>query len=103
MKYSTAITLPVNPPSTSVTLTQDQLWNALVCKARDPQPFLPITLLDCTITDDRGAAGLTRRVKVSDGRGLVQGEYDEIIVYHKPARVRLSPPLLTPPILMLVG
>lgn len=88
MKYSTAITLPINSPSASVALTQEQCWNALVHKARDPQPFMPIAILDFAITDDRGADGLTRHVRVTDGRGVVQGDYDEIIEYYKPARVR---------------
>jgi len=86
MKYNAAITLPVNPPSVSPILTQSQCWEGLIVKAREPQAFVPIS--ECTITEDRGDAGITRRVKFIEGKGPVEGEAVEVITYFKPMKVK---------------
>lgn len=86
MKYNIAITLPVNPPSASPILTQFQCWDGLVIKARDPRGFVPIS--ECTITEDRGDAGITRRVKFIEGKGPKEGDVVEVITYLKPMKVK---------------
>lgn len=85
MKTHIAVTLPVNPPSSSPALTQAQCWEGLKIKSREPQAFLPIS--ECTITEDRGDAGITRRIKAIEGKGLLPGEVTEVITYYSPTQV----------------
>lgn len=93
MKYHCAVTLPINPPSALPTLTITQVWEGLIVKAREPQSFVPIS--ECTITEDRGAAGITRRVKFVEGKGPVEGYVTEVITYHKPMKVNIIAPVYT--------
>lgn len=79
------ITLPVNPAEVSPALTIPQVWQGLMLKARHPQPFAPVE--ECTITEDRGEAGITRRVKFIDREGPVEDEVTEVISYFKHMKV----------------
>jgi hypothetical protein len=88
MKLHTAVTVPINPPSASPVLTQAQVWKGLDEKARRPMGFVPIT--ECTITEDRGATGFTRKVKFAEGAPL-SGVYHEEITYYPEMKVRCSP------------
>jgi hypothetical protein len=53
-------TTPANPPDAKPTLTKEDLWTALVLKARDPKQFVPVIEKSEIISEDEEA--LTRRV-----------------------------------------
>jgi hypothetical protein len=89
VKLYASITLPVNPPLASPPLTHAQCWAGFQEKARRPQPFVPIA--ECEITDDRGAAGLTRRVTMQATAGPLAGVATEVVTYHGNTRVGFSP------------
>lgn len=73
-------TQPVNPPSTKTAdiLTHEELWAALVSKARHPEEFVSVIETSRIVKEDQN--GLTRAVlfKGDLGKG---GEVNEDIKY----------------------
>lgn len=90
MKIYSSATWPVNPPGASPVLTREQLWNGLEVKAHDPRDFVPITA--CTVIENRGEQGITRRVKFVPNAGppTSNGEATEVVTYYKPVKVSSS-------------
>jgi Domain of unknown function (DUF1857). len=82
-------THPVNPPSTKSNdiLTHDELWTALVLKARHPEGFVSVIETSRIVKEDQN--GLTRAVlfKGDMGKG---GEVNEDITYFGKWKVSLS-------------
>lgn len=87
MKTHIAATLPINPPSVSPVLTQEQVWKGLVFKARNPQGFVPVE--ECTIVEDHGEQGLTRRVKFipPPNGSFLPNEATEVVTLYPPTKV----------------
>jgi hypothetical protein len=83
---SVSITAPVNPPgaSSSPTLTQSDLWAALVAKARHPEEFVPEIARSTILHEDE--QGLTRNV-LFGGSMAERGEVEEHIKYYSPSKV----------------
>jgi len=85
-------THPVNPPEkASDILTHDELWAALVAKARHPEEFVAAIETSRIVRED--ATGLTRAVlfKGELGKG---GEVEEEIKYFGKMKVGFSPAFL---------
>ncbi|PSS36796.1 hypothetical protein PHLCEN_2v1340 [Hermanssonia centrifuga] len=78
MKFHSAHTAIVNPPSASPVITQEQLWKALQQKARDPLRFVPVIETCDVIKEDTG--GLTRVVTFKPGTGP-PGKITEVVVF----------------------
>ncbi|THG95472.1 hypothetical protein EW026_g6187 [Hermanssonia centrifuga] len=78
MKFHSAHTAIVNPPSASPVITQEQLWQALQQKARDPLPFVPVIETCEVVKEDTG--GLTRVVTFKPGTGP-PGKITEVVVF----------------------
>jgi len=57
---TTSTTTPANPSGSTPTLAKEDLWTALVLKARDPKQFVPVIEKSEIISEDE--EGLTRRV-----------------------------------------
>lgn len=85
MKAHVAVTLPINPPSASFALSQEQVWKGLDIKARNPMGFVPISA--CEIVEDNGERGITRRVKFIEEGGPLRGHGTEVITYYPPMKV----------------
>lgn len=71
-------TSPVNPPGATPVLTHDDLWAALVAKARHPAEFVAVIEKSRIIHED--AQGLTRGVTFKGDMGN-GGEMEEVIKY----------------------
>ena len=71
-------TSPVNPPGATPVLTHDDLWTALVAKARHPEEFVAVIEKSRIIHED--AQGLTRGVTFKGDMGN-GGEMEEVIKY----------------------
>lgn len=71
-------TSPVNPPRANPVLTHDDLWTALVAKARHPEEFVAVIEKSRIIHED--AHGLTRGVTFKGDMGN-GGEMEEVIKY----------------------
>lgn len=67
-----AATFPVNPPSSTTILTHDELWAALLEKARRPELFLPVIERSEIIRED--TRGLTRRAVLKPAPAPASGE-----------------------------
>ncbi|GAD94272.1 conserved hypothetical protein [Paecilomyces variotii No. 5] len=83
-------THPVNPPEkASDILTHDELWAALVAKARHPEEFVAAIETSRIVRED--ANGLTRAVlfKGDLGKG---GEVEEVIEYEGKMNINFSVP-----------
>lgn len=83
-------TSPVNPPGATPVLTHDDLWTALVAKARHPEEFVAVIEKSRIIHED--ANGLTRGVKFKGDMGN-GGEMEEVIKYVGNMKVFLPLPL----------
>ena len=86
-------TSPVNPPGATPVLTHDDLWTALVAKARHPEEFVAVIEKSRIIHED--AQGLTRGVTFKGDMGN-GGEVEEVIKYVGKMKVGLSLPSFTP-------
>ncbi len=84
MKFHSAHTAIVNPPSASPVITQEQLWQALQQKARDPLPFVPVIETCEVVKEDTG--GLTRVVTFKPGTGP-PGKITEVVVFSGQVKV----------------
>lgn len=96
-----ATTSPVNPPGCTTVLSRDELWSALLEKARRPELFLSVIERSEVLCED--ARGLTRRavlrpeqpepaVASAGGGGDRQGkgkEMVEVVSYKGKTRVCL--------------
>jgi hypothetical protein len=80
MKFNLAYTAPINPASTSLILTQPQVWRGLVEKCRKPQMFVAV-ISDCEIIEESDT-GLKRIVTFKPGMGPPAGKVMEVITYH---------------------
>ena len=84
-----ATTSPVNPPGATPVLTHDDLWTALVAKARHPEEFVAVIEKSRIIHED--AQGLTRGVTFKGDMGN-GGEMEEVIKYVGEMKVGLPLP-----------
>jgi len=50
-KVLAAVTLPINPPSSSPVLTIPQIWAGLIIKCKEPQHFVA-AMSDCKVTSE---------------------------------------------------
>lgn len=83
-------TAPVNPPSATPVLTHDELWAALVAKARHPEEFVPVIEKSRIIREDE--TGLTRGVLFKGDMGKeMGGEVEEVVRYVGRMKVCLFP------------
>lgn len=81
-------TAPVNPPGANPVLTHDDLWTALVAKARHPEEFVAVIEKSRVIHED--AYGLTRGVTFKGDMGN-GGEMEEVIKYFGKMKVCVPP------------
>lgn len=69
-------------------ITQEQAFNGLRIKARDPTKFVPI-IVECQVLEER-PDGLKRKITMKNGKVLV-GD----VTFHKPSLVRIDSTLLS--------
>jgi hypothetical protein len=62
--YTSAFTIPVNPPGTVHALTRDLVWRGLVMKAENALPFVPV-MQACDVIE-RFDHGLVRTIRIAD-------------------------------------
>jgi hypothetical protein len=63
--FHIAYTAPINPPSSSPTLSIPQIWTGLQRKVRHAQEFVPV-MESCTVQKEEDGI-VTRVVKLRDG------------------------------------
>src|ERR1700676_2458279 len=86
MKFNTAYTAAINPPSASPILSQLQFWDGLIEKCRRPEDSLPV-IANCEILEESDN-GMKRIVTFRPGMGPPGGKATEIITFHGKTTVR---------------
>ncbi|ODM21910.1 hypothetical protein SI65_02754 [Aspergillus cristatus] len=70
-------TTPVNPSGSTPTLTKEDLWTALVLKARDPKQFVSVIESSEIISENEN--GLTRKVSFKGDDASKDGVEERVV------------------------